>query len=52
MRAKVENLQKQIRELMVMFYEDTGMLPTINADSKLINLDGKQFVTKIDINIK
>jgi hypothetical protein len=52
MRNKVEILQKQIRELMVMFYEDTGMLPKVEASSSLVELDGKQFVTKIDISIK
>lgn len=52
MRDKVEILQKQLKDLMLMFYEDTGMLPQIEASSSLVNLDGMQFVTKINVSLK
>lgn len=52
MRDKVENLQKQTRELLSMFYEDTGMLPQINIETKLVELDGQQFVTNIKIRLE
>ena len=52
MRDKVKNLQKQIRELLVMFHEDTGMLPQVQVESKIIQLDGNQLVTRIDVQLK